>query len=279
LTITLFLGTATGVVLVDRKGRKFLLSLGTAGVIVSLIGTGLIFHQTERLRVDCRDAVQSMVTTNQSVALAFNQEMAERLLASGGNAGRQIAGGPATLIVIYSYGDFNAATPVARSSETTAAPLEITRENCLPGNKVVAFFSNPFANLKAARAAPLKIEHALITPRASTRSGWWVAVCLLIFIGFFAVGPGICVWLALSELMPTRIRSNGMSITLLINQAVSTTIAAVFLPTVGKFGYSNIFYMFAGCTVIYFITAAFFLPETKGKTLEEIEKHFEGKHP
>jgi uncharacterized membrane protein YobD (UPF0266 family) len=36
------------------------------------------------------------------------------------------------------------------------------------------------------------------------------------------------------------------------------------------------FFGFAACTVIYFVTAAFFLPETKGKTLEEIEAHFEG---
>jgi hypothetical protein len=67
-----------------------------------------------------------------------------------------------------------------------------------------------------------------------------------------------------------------MSIALLINQAVSTGIAATFLPSVGKYGYSAMFFAFAGCTVIYFITAAFFLPETKGKTLEEIEAHFEG---
>jgi MFS family permease len=277
LTIVLFLSTASGVALVDRKGRKFLLSLGTAGVIVSLIGTGVLFHRTEKLRVDCRDAVQALVTTNQSVTLVFNKEMAERLLASGDDAGKKIIGGPKSLIVIYSYGDFRAATTVVRSSETTATPLEITRENCLPRNKVVAFFSNPFANLNVARTAPLKIENALITPRASAQSGWLVAVCLFIFITFFAVGPGICVWLALSELMPTRIRSNGMSIALLINQAVATTIAAVFLPTVGKYGYSTMFFMFAGCTVIYFITSAFFLPETKGKTLEEIEEHFEGR--
>jgi hypothetical protein len=77
--------------------------------------------------------------------------------------------------------------------------------------------------------------------------------------------------------MPTRIRSNGMSIALLINQAVSTTIALVFLPSVGKHGYAAMFLLFAGCTVVYFVTATFFLPETKGKTLEEIEEHFEGK--
>ena len=180
------------------------------------------------------------------------------------------------LVIIYSYGDFRAATTVGRSDDLAAKPVEITRDGCLPANKVVAFFSNPFADLDAAHTAPLKIENALITPVPSARNGWLTAICLFTFMAFFAVGPGVCVWLALSELMPTRIRSNGMSIALLINQAVSTTIAAVFLPTVGKYGYSTMFFVFAGCTVVYFITAAFFLPETKGKTLEEIEEHFEG---
>jgi hypothetical protein len=96
-------------------------------------------------------------------------------------------------------------------------------------------------------------------------------------MAFFAMGPGVCVWLALSELMPTRIRSNGMSIALLINQAVSTTVAIVFLPTVGQHGYSTMFFGFAACTVVYFVTATFLLPETKGKTLEEIEEYFDGK--
>jgi hypothetical protein len=154
--------------------------------------------------------------------------------------------------------------------------VEINRESCVPANKVVAFFSNPFGNLEAARQAPLKIENALITPVPGAGNGWLVAISLLVYAAFYALGPGVCVWLALSELMPTRIRSNGMSIALLINQAVSTTIAAIFLPTVGKFGYSTMFFVFAGCAVIYFLTATFLLPETRGKTLEEIEAHFEG---
>jgi sugar phosphate permease len=163
-----------------------------------------------------------------------------------------------------------------RSDDRAAKPIEITRDSCLPVNKVVAFFSNPFADLVVARTAPLKIENALVAPVPSMASGWLTAAGLFCFMAFFAIGPGICVWLALSELMPTRIRSNGMSIALLLNSAVSTTIAAIFLPTVGKYGYSTMFFVFAGCTVIYFITVAFFLPETKGKTLEEIEKYFEG---
>jgi MFS family permease len=165
---------------------------------------------------------------------------------------------------------------VVRSDDPAAKPIEMTRESCVPANKVVAFFSNPFGNLDASRQAPLKIENALITPVPLPRNGWMVAITLFVFMAFFAIGPGVCVWLALSELMPTRIRSIGMSIALVLNQAVSTTIAAIFLPTVGKYGYSTMFFGFAACTVIYFVTATWFLPETKGKTLEEIEAYFEG---
>jgi MFS transporter, SP family, solute carrier family 2 (myo-inositol transporter), member 13 len=271
LTVVNFLTTIGAVVLVDRKGRKFLLSLGSAGIVITLVVVGLIFRQSESLRVDSADAVQQMVTTNQSLTLAYNKDMAAKLL-----KGQDFGGRPTSLIVIYGYGDFLAATKVVRSDDPSAEPLEITRSSSLPGNKVVAFFSHPLADLDAAQNAPLKIENALVMPVPSEQNGRLIALGLFVFMAFFAVGPGVCVWLALSELMPTRIRSNGMSFALLINQVVSWGIAATFLPTVGRHGYSAMFFGFAGCTVIYFITAAFFLPETKGKTLEEIEEHFEG---
>jgi MFS family permease len=279
-TIVNFLMTIGGVLLVDRKGRKFLLSVGTAGIILSLVCTGLLFRKTERLRVDSRGPVQAMVTADQKVTLTYNQKLAETLLGTSlgttGDAAGRIGNRPTSLVVIYSYGDFRAATKAARSDDAAATPIQIARESSVPANKVVAFFSNPFGDLDAARQAPLRIDNALITPLPSPRSGMLVAITLFVFMAFFAIGPGVCVWLALSELMPTRIRSNGMSIALLLNQAVSTSIAAVFLPTVGKHGYAAMFFGFAACTVIYFITAAVFLPETKGKTLEEIEAHFEG---
>ena len=270
-TIVNFAVTFGGVMLVDRKGRKFLLSLGTAGIIVSLICTGALFLRSEHQRVDSKSAVQSMVTADQKLTLPYNEEWAAKLTGGKSDSGR-----PTSLVVIYSCGDYRAASPAVRSDDLAAKPIEITREGCLPANKVNAFFSNPFGNLQASREAPLRIDNALISPIPSTQNGWLVAITLYVFMAFFAIGPGVCVWLALSELMPTRIRSNGMSIALVLNQAVSTTIAAVFLPTVGKYGYSTMFFGFAACTVIYFITAAWFLPETKGKTLEEIEAHFEG---
>src|SRR5580692_4829081 len=279
-TFVNFLMTIGSIALVDRKGRKFLLSLGSAGVIVSLLCTGFLFRRTESRRVDSRTAVQSMVNSSQSVTIDYDEQTANMLLASSTDSGSGkplgVGNRPTSLSIIYSCGDFRSATKVVRSDDVAAKPIEISRDSCLPANKVVAFFSNPFSNLDASRHAPLRIDNALITPVPSSHNGWLVAITLYLFAAFYAVGPGVVVWLALSELMPTRIRSNGMSIALLINQAVSTGIAAVFLPTVGKYGYAVMFWGFAACTVIYFVTAAFFLPETKGKTLEEIEAHFEG---
>jgi SP family myo-inositol transporter-like MFS transporter 13 len=275
LTAVNFVMTLGSVALVDRKGRKFLLSLGTLGIIVALLATGLLFHRTERLRVDRSAQVQARVTPEQKLTLAFNAAAVSDLLAPGATGAQEAGAAHAQmLIVIYSCGGFRAATPVMRSDNALSKPLEISRENCLPANKTLAFFANPFASLDAARERPLVIENALVTPVPEKWGGVLTALCLLVFMAFYAVGPGVCVWLALSELMPTRIRSTGMSIALLINQSVSTAIAATFLPTVGKYGYAMAFWVFAGSTVVYFITATFFLPETKGKTLEEIEAYF-----
>ena len=275
-TIMNFLFTMGGVMLVDRKGRKFLLTLGTTGIIIALVCTGLLFRKTEVHRVDARNMVQAMVGPDQKLSVTYDAQTAQKLLAGYAESGAQISGKPTSLSIIYSYGDFHAASQAVRSDDQAAKPVTINREDTIPANKVVAFFTNPFGDLNAARTAPLKIDNALITPVPSQQNGWLVAISLYIFIAFFAVGPGVVVWLALSELMPTRIRSNGMSIALLINQGFSTGIAAVFLPTVGKYGYGAMFFGFAACTVVYFIAAVFFLPETKGKTLEEIEAHFEG---
>ena len=278
-TVVNFLMTIGGLTLVDRKGRKFLLTLGSAGIILSLLATGFLFHRTESKAADCGRALQARVAPDQTLSTKFTAEEAEKILQAANKADSGIDASRASLTVIYSYGDFTATTNVVRSDDTAAPQVQATRESCVPANKLEAFLKNPFADLDAARTAPLRIEKALISPIPEARNGWLVAITLYLFMAFYAIGPGVCVWLALSELMPTRIRSNGMSVALVVNQLVSTTLAAIFLPVVGKYGYSSMFFLFAGFTVLYFVTAVFFLPETKGKTLEEIEEYFGDARP
>ena len=121
----------------------------------------------------------------------------------------------------------------------------------------------------------LALSKGWLAPSAT--SGGLVVAGISLFIAAFSIGPGVVVWLALSELMPSRIRANGMAAGLFINMMVAYLISDVFLQLVEKWGYAPVLFMLAGFALVYFLVAFFFLPETKGKTLEEIEAHFAGK--
>ena len=121
----------------------------------------------------------------------------------------------------------------------------------------------------------LAIERFGVAANAATG-----VLCLAAFFlmqVFYALGPGICVWLVLSELMPQRIRANGMAIALFMNQFVAWGLASTFLPWVNRWGWYSMFFFFAANGVLYFLTACF-IPETKGKSLEELETLFEKKN-
>jgi SP family myo-inositol transporter-like MFS transporter 13 len=272
-----FLMTIVGMTLVDRKGRRFLLILGTSGVMLSLVATAMLFHMTERNNLEVGPAVQTLVTPAGELSLSFHAQQAAKLLAASGYTDKGDLASHASLAIIYSYGGFTSSTTYMRSDDPGTPSLHVSRQESLPANAVKAFFTNPFADLNAARNAPLKIERARIGRIPAARHGYLVALALFAFVAFYASGPGVCVWLALSELMPTRIRSVGMSVALVLNQLVSTTLAVLFLPIVSKYGYTQMFLLFAAFTVVYLLTAVFLLPETKGKTLEEVEQYFEGK--
>jgi len=265
--------TLVAVILVDRKGRKFLLSVGSGGIVVSLLIAGLLFFRSERGQIDIKKHFNGLIQENALTLTAIDNELLSQ-------AGINVSDRPQQLTIVYSYGPFTN-VQTRRTDAVDKKAVVISRDDTVQEDSVIGKFFrkihlNPFADPAKGVNAPLVIEKALVGPVPSQTSGWLTAICILAFISFYAAGPGVCVWLALSELMPTRIRSNGMSIALLLNQFVSTTIAAVFLPMVGNYGYAAMFFFWSGCTVIYFLTAVFFLPETKGKTLEEIEAHFGG---
>lgn len=236
-----FAMTLVAVPLIDRRGRRFLLRLGTGGVVVALMAAAGLFWSVEHQRVDVRAQIEGAEAGN-TVAVPIG-----RLTSSQR---------PMALFVLYSYGK---GSRVATVASTDADP-------------VLALRPDP-----AEASAPLTIQKALLGPVPGGATSGLIALCMAFFIAAYAVGPGVVVWLVLSELMPSRIRSVGMGIALLLNQGVSTSIAALFLPVVGNFGYAAMFVFWAVCTFFYFLTATFLIPETKGKTLEEIEVHFSGR--
>jgi MFS family permease len=231
--------TVTAMFLIDRRGRRFLLKIGTGTIVLSLLGVALSFYTFESRRIDVTAQVQRAIA-HDNLTLPIAAVSSDTDL-SGAKA----------LTVIYDIGG-------GSHSET-----------------VLSTDTTPTLAIHADPGHTLTIKRAALSPVPSQRTGWIVAACLAIFIASYAVGPGVVVWLMLSELMPTRIRSAGMGIALLLNQGASAFIASAFLPLVSWFGYYAMFLFLAACTSIYFAIAAFALPETKGKSLEEIEMLFE----
>ncbi len=99
---------------------------------------------------------------------------------------------------------------------------------------------------------------------------------ILCYVAFFAVGMGPGVWVVLAELFPTRIRARAMAVATVTLWGACMLISLTFLSLVKSIGASGAFWIYGA---MCFFTFAFLwrvVPETKGKTLEEIERGWHG---
>jgi sugar porter (SP) family MFS transporter len=112
-------------------------------------------------------------------------------------------------------------------------------------------------------------------------SGYWLVALLVTYIAFFAASQGVVIWVLLSEMFPNVIRARGASIGSFSNWVVSASLNFLFPLAVGFFGttqaaqqlgMSYAFIFLAAVTLIGFFYLKKNIIETKGKTLEQIEK-------
>ena len=118
----------------------------------------------------------------------------------------------------------------------------------------------------------LAVERFGVAP--SPLTGGLTLLAFIVYVSAFAVGPGVCVHRALTELMPTRVRAGGMLVATMCNNAVSFTIAQTFLPWSAAVGTAGVFFTLGAFMAVFFLLVALLLPETKGRSLEEIERMF-----
>jgi len=95
---------------------------------------------------------------------------------------------------------------------------------------------------------------------------------LVSFIAFFAVSQGAVIWVYIGEVFPTSVRSKGQGIGSASHWIVNTVIALTFPVLVLKFGQGTPFVFFACATVLQLIVVTLFYPETKGQTLEQLQR-------
>jgi MFS family permease len=96
-------------------------------------------------------------------------------------------------------------------------------------------------------------------------------VGLLVYTGSFAVGLGPVFWLMIAEIYPLRIRGQAMSVATLANWGANFVVTISFLTLLHAISPKGVFFLFAFLTVLALIYFAKRVPETKQRSLQEIE--------
>jgi MFS transporter, SP family, arabinose:H+ symporter len=120
-------------------------------------------------------------------------------------------------------------------------------------------------------AEVVKKHNDVIVSSAIKMNSVLVLIGIMGFVASFAISLGPVMWVLLSELFPNHVRGLAISFVGFINSAVSFTVQLVFPWELVKLGNSTTFFIYGVFGVIGLAFIIFKLPETKGKTLEELE--------
>jgi sugar porter (SP) family MFS transporter len=103
-------------------------------------------------------------------------------------------------------------------------------------------------------------------------AGAIVLIFVLTYVACFAVGVGTGTWVMMSEICPTRVRGRAMSVATVALWCGTLLVTLTFLSLVNLFNASGVFLLYATVSIAAFLFVWRRIPETKGRTLEEIEK-------
>jgi len=104
--------------------------------------------------------------------------------------------------------------------------------------------------------------------------GPWILGAVLAYVASFAVAMGPVVWVVLSEIFPTRIRGRAMSIATAMLW-IACFLMSQFFPSLLERLHGDVFFIYAAMCAVSVLFVWFYLPETKMRSLEEIENFWQ----
>jgi MFS family permease len=117
------------------------------------------------------------------------------------------------------------------------------------------------------------VEHqGNIISKAISINPWLVLIGIIGFVASFAVSLGPVMWILFSELFPNMLRGIAISFAGFINSGISFLVQLLLPWELASIGNAGTFYIYGGFAILGFIFVIIMLPETKGKSLEELEK-------
>jgi MFS transporter, SP family, galactose:H+ symporter len=101
---------------------------------------------------------------------------------------------------------------------------------------------------------------------------WLAVISMMAYVASFAISLGPIFWLLISEIYPLKIRNSAEGLAATFNWGSNLLITLTFLTLVERLGQSLTFWLYGVCAIASWIFSYYFVPETKGHTLEEIEE-------
>uniref|UniRef100_A0A8C3LDJ9 Solute carrier family 2, facilitated glucose transporter member 10 n=1 Tax=Chrysolophus pictus TaxID=9089 RepID=A0A8C3LDJ9_CHRPC len=249
--------TLVAMAFADKAGRRALLLAGGVVMAISVTAIGLTSCIVPlAMARDCTAAADPNVSHSlpQHPLVLPSSHIPPGLGEGNGQAG---LGSAATKSLTKALASAQSSEVVTRSSHTQKMGLAGQSEK-----KTVESTDLPFGS------APLT-EHMVLN--------WITLLSMMAFVSAFSIGFGPMTWLVLSEIYPARIRGRAFAFCNSFNWAANLLISLSFLDLIDAIGFSWMFLLYGLMGVMAVIFIYFFVPETKGQSLEEIDQQFSRK--
>ena len=252
---TNFVFTIVGLVLVDRIGRRKLLIGSICGVIFSMILLSVTFFLMDHFSLPSVPYTDSSCSYHQCAACVANSECGFCVEVNG--TGAKYSNGTCSHISEWDNG-----TVVSRDWINGRCALfgENTSNSSIPefGSGMEQVETEWFTfSCPGTKLAPLAI------------------VALFLYIATFAPGFGPLPWTINSEIYPTWARSTAISIATMFNWTFNLLVSMTFLSMADTLGQPATFGVYALLTFLGLVFVVLFVPETRGRSLEEVESLFQ----
>jgi len=120
-------------------------------------------------------------------------------------------------------------------------------------------------------AVTLFVLSAAFLAGTSGELAWIAVLSVAAYVGFFAIGLGPVFWLLIAEIFPLALRGRAMSLATVANWAFNLIVSLTFLNLVGAVGSTGAFLVYGVLSLVALAFVAMTVPETKGRSLEQIE--------
>jgi MFS family permease len=129
-------------------------------------------------------------------------------------------------------------------------------------------------SLAAVGASFAALENQPAGATSTTVGGIVTVLALVVFIASFAFSMGPIAWTLIAEIYPNRVRGRAISVATAVNWLSAFLVAQFFLSIVDAIGESTTFFIFSALCVATYVFVWALVPETKGRSLEEIQERW-----